>query len=284
MTPQKTTQTSHHKGSVLLSIKDVHLTLGGNHILDNVNIEVKDIIQPGTVRGQIKGLIGPSGVGKTQLLRIIAGLNDPDEGTVHIASNDQATLVPTQPGMVGVVAQNYPLFEHLSVVNNLVLAGGVSKLSRSEAKEKALGLLQRFGLHDRRNYWPSQLSGGQRQRISILQQLMVERFFLIMDEPFSGLDPSAIKEITVFINEVAHSHELNTILIISHDIRSVVTIADEIFILGRKLDQKGDLVRSAHIVETVNLLDLGLAWQDGIRQLPEFNSLVNQLEDKFSRI
>ncbi len=284
MTPQDTPQTSHHKGAVLLSIKDVHLTLGGNHILDNVNVEVKDIIQPGTVRGQIKGLIGPSGVGKTQLLRIIAGLNKPDEGTVEIASDDQATLIPTQPGMVGVVAQNYPLFEHLSVVNNLVLAGGVSKLSKSEAKEKALGLLQRFGLHDRRNYWPSQLSGGQRQRISILQQLMIERFFLIMDEPFSGLDPSAIKEITVFINEVAHSHELNTILIISHDIRSVVTIADEIFILGREFNQKGELVRSAHIIEKVDLLDLDLAWQEGIRQLPEFSSLVNELEDKFSRI
>ncbi|MDH5680761.1 MAG: ATP-binding cassette domain-containing protein, partial [Spirochaetota bacterium] len=184
----------------------------------------------------------------------------------------------------GVVAQNYPLFEHLRVIDNLILGGKVSNLSKAEAKEKALDLLNRFHLFERASFWPSQLSGGQRQRVAILQQLMVERYFLIMDEPFSGLDPNAISAVLGFIDEVANSHELNTIIVISHDIRSVMIAAEKIYIMGRDFDSSGNITRGAHIIEEVDLLEAGIAWKDNPKELPEFSSLMNRIEDTFKRI
>ncbi|MCP4113569.1 MAG: ABC transporter ATP-binding protein [Desulfobacteraceae bacterium] len=280
----KQNNSDYYEKHIILSVQNVHLTLGESHILDDVTLEIRDIRQPGAIRGQIRGLIGPSGVGKTQLLRVIAGLIQPDQGKVEAVVDEKDTLYPVKAGTVGVVAQHYPLFEHLTVLENLVLAAKVSRVSVKKAKNKAYDLLNRFELHERADFWPSQLSGGQRQRVAILQQLMVERFFLIMDEPFSGLDPNAVNAVIKFVNEVAHSHELNTIIIISHDIRSVVTIADRIHILGRDFDKTGNIVRGAHITEEIDLLELGIAWKDNIKELPEFNSLVNEIEDKFTRI
>lgn len=275
---------NHYEESTLLLVQNVHLILGENYILEDVSLEIKDLKQPGMVRGQIRGLIGPSGVGKTQLLRILAGLNQANQGTVKVTVDESGTLKSVKPGMVGVVAQHYPLFDHLTVLDNLILGAISSHLLRKEARDHAYELLNRFDLYDRANFWPAQLSGGQRQRVSILQQLMVKRFFMIMDEPFSGLDPNAIGRMLSFIEEIAHSHELNTIIIVSHDIRSVLSIADRIYILGRKFDETGNIVRGAHIIEEIDLLKIGLAWQPGIKKLPQFISLVNEIEDKYAGI
>ncbi len=178
---------NYRETNTLLDVKGIHLYLGESHVLDGVDLEIKDIEQPGTVRGQVRCLLGPSGIGKSQLLRIIAGLSTPDEGSVTIAS-DGINLEPVQPGMVGVVWQEYSLFNHLTVLGNLIVGGRVSGISSKEARDKALDLLNRFDMSERHNFWPSQLSGGQRQRVAILQQIMVNRLFLVMDEPFSGLD------------------------------------------------------------------------------------------------
>jgi len=271
------------EAQVILKIDNVHKSFGDNHVLDGINFEVKDIKQEGKVRGQIRCILGPSGVGKSVLMRIITGLRGPDKGEVLIAP-DGINLGPVQAGQVGIIAQDYPLFAHLTVIKNLVLAGKQAGLNSKEASEKAREMLQLFGLLEREKYWPSQLSGGQRQRVAMLQQVMVGRPFLLMDEPFSGLDPSAINDVITLIRELAGSDELNTMVIITHDIRSAVRISEKIHLLGRKLDKEGNKIRGAHFVENIDLLEMGIAWKDNIKELPDFNSLVNKIEDKFEII
>ena len=102
----------------LLRAADVSLTLGGNRILRDVNLEIKNIVRPGLNQGQVVGLLGPSGIGKTRLFRILAGMDAPDTGSVLITAEGR----PVERGMVGVVAQNYPLFAHRSVLGNLLVA------------------------------------------------------------------------------------------------------------------------------------------------------------------
>lgn len=172
----------------------------------------------------------------------------------------------------------------MTILGNLVLAAKQQGISSAEAKEKAAELLARFGLENHERHWPSQLSGGQRQRVAILQQVITGRLFLIMDEPFSGLDPKAIHKVVDLIHELAASDELHTSIIITHDIRAAVRVAERIHILGRQFDNQGHMVRAAHVIETVDLLEKNIAWQDNIKALPGFNDLVNTIEDMFDSI
>src|SRR5450755_2113740 len=112
--------TVYETRETLLKVTDVSLKLGGVQILRDVNLEVKNIVRPGVSQGQVVGLLGPSGIGKTSLFRILAGLDAPDTGSVRIEKEG----VPVHKGMVGVVAQTYPLFAHRTVLSNLRIAGG----------------------------------------------------------------------------------------------------------------------------------------------------------------
>lgn len=271
------------EGNTLIKAAAVNLTLGGNKILENLDLEIRDIIEPGRVRGQVRCLLGPSGIGKTQFLRLLAGLQQPDSGAVLVSLDGQA-LVPVKAGMVGVVAQDYPLFQHLTVLENLILAAKQSGVSAKEASDKSRELLARFDLGPWEQFWPGNLSGGQRQRIAILQQVIAGRLFLILDEPFSGLDPRAIQSVINLIAELAAGHELHTSLIITHDIRAAIRTAERIYVMGRTFDDKGKLLRAAHIVKTIDLLEKNIAWRDDIKSLPDFNKLVNETEDIFERI
>src|SRR5438105_3827914 len=156
----------HSFGETLLEVKDLSVRYDGVHVLRGVNFSIQDILRPGKTQGQVDALLAPSGMGKTQLFRCIAGLKTPDEGAVYVNQQHQ----PVQVGMVGVVAQDYPLFAHLSVLDNLIMPALIKHHDRTKAKEMVLGLLERFGLSDRKALYPHQLSGGQRQRIAIIQQ------------------------------------------------------------------------------------------------------------------
>ncbi|HUJ61063.1 MAG TPA: ATP-binding cassette domain-containing protein, partial [Kofleriaceae bacterium] len=196
-------------GEVLFRAKDVSLRLGGNLILDKVNFEIKDRVRPDKTTGQIVALLGPSGVGKTQLLRLISGLNQPDTGAVTGLHEH-----PIEAGTVGLVFQNYLLMRHRTVLGNLVTAGVMNGMSRDDARVAAAALLKRFGLGERAEYYPAQLSGGQRQRVAIAQQLVKQKLLLLMDEPFSGLDPAALVEVIRLLVQVRDMDELNTIVIV----------------------------------------------------------------------
>jgi polar amino acid transport system ATP-binding protein/sulfate transport system ATP-binding protein len=266
-------------GEVLLSVKDVSRTLSGVPILRNLSFDVVDRIRPGAVTGQVVGLLGPSGVGKTRLFRIIAGLDRADTGSVLGIKG-----VPLSAGQVGVVFQNYPLLRHRTVLGNLVVAGIANGLSTSEAKQRSTALLQRFGLAERAGYYPGQLSGGQRQRVAIAQQIVVPKTFLLMDEPFSGLDPQVLHEVIDLIVEVANMDELNTILIVTHDIWSAMVASDTILMLGRERTPDGRPLPGARIQVSYDLVERGLAWRKGVEQDPGFTALEREIRDRFKTL
>ncbi|HVT04284.1 MAG TPA: ATP-binding cassette domain-containing protein [Thermoanaerobaculia bacterium] len=267
------------RGTVL-KVRDVSLKLGENLILRDVNLEIRDIVRPDCPAGQVVGLLGPSGIGKTQLFRVMAGLTHPTTGQVLIGEEAR----PVERGMVGVVAQHYPLFAHRTVLGNLEIAGRRSGLDRGAARAKADQLLARFDLDSHRDRYPAVLSGGQRQRVAIAQQFMCSENFLLMDEPFSGLDPLAVERVAGMITEVACAHELNTFIIVTHDIAAALEVADTIWLIGRDRDAKGNVIPGARIQATYNLIERGLAWHKGITTRPEFLELLGEIRHRFREL
>ncbi|MBC8110533.1 MAG: ABC transporter ATP-binding protein, partial [Verrucomicrobia bacterium] len=222
----------HTKNECVLKIENVNLSFGEKVVLREVNAEVKNIVRPGMTQGQIVGFIGPSGIGKTKLFEIMAGLLKPTTGQTFIGVEQK----PTKPGSLGVVQQNYPLFNHHTVFGNLEIAAKKTIQESEARKARIYEVLDRFGLRQHATMYPAQLSGGQKQRIAIAQQLLCSENFLLMDEPFSGLDINMVEEVSDMIVEIANSHELNTIIIVSHDIVSTAAIADTLWIMGRDRD------------------------------------------------
>jgi polar amino acid transport system ATP-binding protein/sulfate transport system ATP-binding protein len=261
----------------ILKADGVSLTLGKNVILRDLNLEIRDVYRPGYITGQIVGLLGPSGIGKTRLFRILSGIDRPDTGSVLIGPKCE----PVQRGKVGVVAQNYPLFEHRTVAGNLELAARCSGLGRGAAAEKSLEYLKRFCLEDRAGLYPCQLSGGQRQRVAIAQQFLCSEHFVLMDEPFSGLDLIAVEQVCKMIAEVANSDELNTVIVVTHDIPAAVTVADTLWLLGRDRDEHGRIIPGAKIKKTYNLAEMGLCWREGISETKEFMEVVHEIRGVF---
>ena len=264
----------------ILRIKDVSLSFGDKTILRGVNGEIKNIVRPNMHQGQVNALLGPSGIGKTQLFRIMAGLELPGgtlSGSVTIGTND----IPVRTGLVGVVAQNYPLFVHRRILSNLMVAGQRTGLSKKAAEDKAKALLDQFGLLDKADDYPAQLSGGQRQRVAIAQQLMCSEHIVLMDEPFSGLDPLSVDKVVGLIQQVSLLDEYNSTVVTTHDISSALAVADHVWVLGRDRKADGTIIPGAYIKKEYNLIDMGLAWEPDIRRLPKFREFSAELRDLF---
>ncbi len=265
---------------LILKVNNVSKALGGRMILKDVDLEIKNIVRPGHNQGQVVSLLGPSGVGKTTLFRLLAGLDKPDTGTILIGEHQK----PVERGMVGVVAQHYPLFAHRTVLSNLLIAGKMAGLSATMANEKAKRLLAQFLVDGSENKYPSQLSGGMRQRIAIAQQFMCSENYILMDEPFSGLDPLAVERVIQFIHEIAGADEFNTIIIVTHDVEAAIQVSDTIWLLGRERDPSGAPVDGAKIQASYNLIDRGLAWQPHVFDKPEFHQMAKDIRDVFPRL
>jgi NitT/TauT family transport system ATP-binding protein len=263
-------------GDVLLDVEDVWLKLGESQILQGVTLQVKDRVRPGEITGQVVALLGPSGVGKTRLIRLISGLDRPDKGRITGVKKQ-----PLEAGAVGVVFQNYPLLRHRTVLWNMLVAGITNGMRRDEAEAKARMLLERFGLEDRLDFYPAQLSGGQRQRVAIAQQLMQQKQLLLMDEPFSGLDPVTLAEVIKLLNEVANMDELNTVVVVTHDIHSALVVADTMFMLGRNRAADDKIVSGACIQCCYDLVVEGLAWRPGVEREPRFREVEHEVKERF---
>ena len=218
---------------------------GENRILDGASVEFP--------KGQVAALVGPSGGGKSTLLRCINGLEPFQEGEVTV---DSLTLVggqaPPRAALlqlrrtVGMVFQQFNLFPHMSVLKN-VMAGPVHALGRprDEAEATAKRWLDRVGLADKHDARPSQLSGGQQQRVAIARALAVNPAAILFDEPTSALDPKMAGEVMRVIDDLANDEQLQVaMVIVTHDIPAVKRIADVVHLLN-----KGKVVYSGPAAE-----------------------------------
>ena len=272
--------TSYSLGKTLLKIENVCLEYDGRPVLKNVNGEVRDIIVPGRVQGQVVGFLGPSGCGKTSLFRIIAGLNQPTSGRVSVNGFDR----PVRAGEVGVVSQSYPLFEHRTVLGNLMLGAKQKEKDSQVAHNKVMALLNEFGLEDKFSLYPAQLSGGQRQRCAIIQQILCSEHFLLMDEPFSGLDLLMLEKTCELITKVADMDDLNTIIVVTHDVTAACSVADHLWLMGRDSDSNGNKLPGSRIVKEYNLIERDLCWQPGIITTAPFMDFVREVKEEFRRL
>ena len=285
---------SYEKKETILKVENVSLNYGESQILKDINVEIKNIVRPGMTQGQIIGFLGPSGIGKTKFFEILSGIialdmeNHP--GNEYAIKQDKLAvgkvligekLEKVRLGNIGVVQQNYPLFEHRTVFGNLDIAAKMKFKNKSERHDRIEDILKRFDLEKRKNYYPAQLSGGQKQRAAIAQQILCSNNFLLMDEPFSGLDPLMIKKVSGLIVEVANMHELNTIIIVSHDIVSTTAIADTLWVMGRDHNEKGEIIPGAKIKKEYDLIERGLAWRPNIESDPIFHALCDELRGLF---
>ena len=259
---------------VLLKVENVSLSYD-RLILRDIQLEICDVTRTGLVQGQVVSLVGRSGIGKTQLFRILSGLIQPDAGTVKIGKDQH----PVKAGEVGIVPQNYILFNHRSIKENLKigLRNAVDKNKYSEKDKEDLihDYANRFDLKDHLTKYPMELSGGQRQRVSIIQQILTGNEFILLDEPFSGLDNPMKDKVIELLLSISTLDELKTLVIISHDIESSLAISDTAFLLGNEPNKQG-----ATIIEKVDLMQLNFAWNPDVKKSKAFQDLVLELKYK----
>jgi sulfate/thiosulfate transport system ATP-binding protein len=205
-----------------IQISNVTKSFGDFVALDDVSVTIPT--------GQLTALLGPSGGGKSTLLRIIAGLESADSGTVGIEGID-ATKLPPRKRNVGFVFQHYAVFKHMTVAKNVAFGLEIRKKSKAEVAERVDELLKLVHLSQFADRMPSQLSGGQRQRMALARALAVEPAVLLLDEPFGALDAKVRKELRDWLRRL-HDEVHVTTVFVTHDQEEALEVADEIVVIN----------------------------------------------------
>src|SRR6187431_3069356 len=205
-----------------IEISGINKKFGDFVALEDVNVSIPT--------GQLTALLGPSGGGKSTLLRIIAGLEQADEGRVEIEGVDATSMSP-QKRNVGFVFQHYAAFKHLSVARNVAFGLEIRRRPKAEIRERVHQLLELVHLSQFADRLPSQLSGGQRQRMALARALAVQPKVLLLDEPFGALDAKVRKELRDWLRRL-HDEVPVTTVFVTHDQEEAMEVADEIVVIN----------------------------------------------------
>ncbi|YCU76687.1 sulfate/molybdate ABC transporter ATP-binding protein [Mycobacteroides abscessus] len=213
-----------------ITVRGANKHYGDFAALDNIDFDVPS--------GSLTALLGPSGSGKSTLLRSIAGLDNPDSGTITINGRD-VTGVPPQRRDIGFVFQHYAAFKHLTVWENVAFGLKIRKKPKAEIKKKVDDLLEVVGLSGFHTRYPAQLSGGQRQRMALARALAVDPQVLLLDEPFGALDAKVREDLRAWLRRLHDEVHVTTVLV-THDQAEALDVADRIAVLNKgRIEQVG---------------------------------------------
>ncbi|WP_338934288.1 ABC transporter ATP-binding protein [Fusobacterium polymorphum] len=203
----------------ILDIKNLSYSFGSNPILKDINIHVNE--------NEMVAIVGSSGVGKSTLFNLIAGVLKKQVGEITINGSNNYI------GKVAYMLQKDLLFEHKTIIDNVILPLIIAKVNKKEALEEGNKILKQFNLDKYANKYPQQLSGGMRQRVALIRTYMFKRKIFLLDEAFSALDAITKKELHKWYLDLKKEFDLTTLLI-THDIEEAVFLSDRIYILGNK--------------------------------------------------
>ncbi len=213
-----------------IEVRNVSKRFGDFVALDDVSVSIPT--------GQLTALLGPSGGGKSTLLRIIAGLENADDGTIEI-EGVEATHLPPQKRNVGFVFQHYAAFKHMNVAKNVAFGLEIRKRPKAEVQRRVDELLKLVHLQQFAHRLPAQLSGGQRQRMALARALAVEPTVLLLDEPFGALDAKVRKELREWLRRLHDEVQVTTVFV-THDQEEALEVADEIVVINDgRIEQVG---------------------------------------------
>jgi sulfate/thiosulfate transport system ATP-binding protein len=213
-----------------ITVRGANKRYGDFAALDNVDFDVP--------AGSLTALLGPSGSGKSTLLRAIAGLDQPDSGTITINGRD-VTRVPPQRRDIGFVFQHYAAFKHMTVRDNVAFGLKIRRRPKAEIAEKVDDLLNIVGLSGFQTRYPNQLSGGQRQRMALARALAVDPQVLLLDEPFGALDAKVREDLRAWLRRLHDEVHVTTVLV-THDQAEALDVADRIAVLrDGRIEQVG---------------------------------------------
>ena len=213
-------------GNTKLVVKDLEMVFDGKTTLDRVSFEVKD--------GEFLSILGPSGCGKTTILRILIGLLKPVGGTVLKDGVDITNITPAERGM-GIVFQNYALFENMTVLENVEYALKIrkenkSKEARAKVRQRALNAIENMGLSEHADKLPTMLSGGQQQRVAIARTLVLNPDIILFDEPMSALDVATRLSLRAELKRIQSKYG-TTMIYITHDQEEAFAMSDRIMVM-----------------------------------------------------
>ena len=217
---------SVEKKETLIQVQNLTKTFGGSvHALNGVSTDIK--------KGEVVCVIGPSGSGKSTFLRCLNRLEDPTDGRIIFAGEDlmdPKTDIDMHRQKMGMVFQHFNLFPHMSILKNMTIAPmKLQKRGKDEAEGQAMKLLERVGLADRANAYPSQLSGGQKQRIAIVRALCMNPEVMLFDEPTSALDPEMVGEVLNVMRDLAKEHM--TMVVVTHEMGFAREVATRVLFI-----------------------------------------------------
>lgn len=213
-----------------VEMKHIYKTFDGFHASDDISFGVE--------KGQLAALLGPSGSGKTTILRMIAGLDEPDSGEIILNGSKVNHISGSKRG-IGFVFQNYALFRYMTVYDNIGFGLRVQKKNKSEIKARVGELLELISMKDLEKRYPYQLSGGQRQRVAFARALAPNPQLLLLDEPFAAIDAKVRRELRAWLKETIKRVKITSIFV-THDQEEAIEVADMVIVMNQgKIEQMG---------------------------------------------